>query len=180
MTMPGSACRRHRNALIDFVDRRERSAGTPAALDHLARCERCESEMAEYALTIVALRRAGREIAAYAVPAATVARVVPRAPRQSGWSWRMQVGGLLTGAAIVGLVILPRGPMSAAYGDGSQSDSHTSRTSSWRLAESRLARTADVPSMSIPNLPPRYPDGLTRPWKEVPATDATPREPIAS
>ena len=137
--------------------------------------------MAEFALTIVALRRAGREIAAYAVPSATVARIVPRDPApQSGWSWRMQVGSLLTGAAIVGLVILPRGPMSATYGDGVQSDAHASRTSSWRVAESRLARTPDVRSMSIPTLPPRYPDGLTRPWKEVPATDATPREPTAS
>ena len=34
--------------------------------------------------------------------------VVPPTPRPSGWSWRLQVGGLLTCAAIVGLVVLPR------------------------------------------------------------------------
>ena len=105
-----AACRRHRTALIDFVDRRERGPKTPAALDHLARCERCEREMAEFALTIVALRRAGRELAAVPVPCADVARVVPPTPRPSGWSWRLQVGSLLTCAAIVGLVVLPRPP----------------------------------------------------------------------
>ncbi len=77
------ACRRHRPVLVDFVDRRERGPRTPAALDHLARCERCEQEMAEYALTIVALRRAGREIAAFPVPRGhpapgAVAGVAPR------------------------------------------------------------------------------------------------------
>jgi anti-sigma factor RsiW len=178
--MSGSACRRHRNALIDFVDRRERTAGTPAALDHLARCERCEHEMAEFALTIVALRRAGREIAAFEVPGASVARIAPPSPRSSGWSWRLQVGSLLTCAAIVGLVILPSGPTSASYGDGTQSDARSTRLIPWRVAESRLARMPDVRSVSIVTLPQRYPDGLTRPWKEVPASDATPREQTAS
>ena len=69
------ACRRHRPVLVDFVDRRERGPRTPAALEHLARCERCEEEMADYALTIVALRRAGREIAAFPVPAGIPRRV---------------------------------------------------------------------------------------------------------
>jgi hypothetical protein len=171
---PGSACRRHRTALIDFVDRRERGPRTPAALDHLERCERCERDMAAYALTIVALRRAGRELAAVPVPVADVARVVPPTPRPKGWSWRLQVGGLLTGAAIVGILVLPR-PASSPV-DAGLSETRSAPTAAWRIAESRLAARPDVrPIAAIGSLPPRYPDGLTRPWKEVPTTDASQR-----
>ena len=177
-----AACRRHRTALIDFVDRRERGPKTPAALDHLARCERCEREMAEFALTIVALRRAGRELAAIPVPCADVARVVPPTPRPSGWSWRLQVGSLLTCAAIVGLVILPHGlPASSSPGDGIVTDSRAVPTAAWRSAESRLAARPDVrPMAAVGSLPRRYPDGLNGPWKEVPTTDATQRGPEPS
>jgi hypothetical protein len=179
--VPGSACRRHRTALIDFVDRRERGPRTPAALDHLARCQRCEDDMAGYALTIVALRRAGRELAAVPVPVADVTRVVPPAPRPSGWSWRLQVGGLLTCAAIVGLVVLPRPPSSTSPDAGALSEFRPAPAAAWRLAESRLAARPDVrPMAAIGTLPPRYPDGLTRPWKEVPATDASQHGPEPS
>ena len=49
--------------------------------------------MADYALTIVALRRAGRELAAVPVPVVDVMCVMPPNPRPSGWSWRLQIGG---------------------------------------------------------------------------------------
>ena len=181
MIVPGSACRRHRTALIDFVDRRERGPRTPAALDHLARCERCEDDMAGYALTIVALRRAGRELATVPVPVVDVMRVIPPTPRPSGWLWRLQVGGLLTCAAIVGLVVLPRPPSSTSPAAGAGLDSRSAPAAAWRTAESRLAARPDVrPMAAVGSLPPRYPDGLTRPWKEVPATDASQRGPAPS
>ncbi len=173
-----AACRRHRTALIDFVDRRERGPKTPAALDHLARCERCEREMAEFALTIVALRRAGRELAAVPVPCADVARVVPPTPRPRGWSWRLQVGSLLTCAAIVGLVVLPRPPSSTSLDAGALWKYRLAPAAAWRVAEAHLAARPDEPSVAaVGTMPPRYPDGLIRPWKEVPATDATQRGP---
>jgi anti-sigma factor RsiW len=179
MIAPGAACRRHRTALIDFVDRRERGPRTPAALEHLERCERCEREMAAYALTIVALRRAGRELAAAPVPVADVAQVVPPTPRPSGWTWRLQVAGLLTCAAIVGLVILPR-PTSTSL-DAGLSQARPVPAAAWRLAESRLAARPDVaPVAAYSSLPPRYPDGLIGPWKEVPTTDASQRGPDPS
>jgi hypothetical protein len=43
--------------------------------------------------------------------------------------------------------------------------------------EHRLAVTPDTaPIAAVRSLPPRYPEGLLRPWKEVPTTDATARE----
>lgn len=48
---------------------------------------------------------------------------------------------------------------------------------SWQSVERRLARSADVaPVAAVRPLPPRYPEGQTRPWKEVPPTDAAARE----
>ena len=175
------ACRRHRPVLVDFVDRRERGPRTPAALEHLARCERCEQEMAEYALTIVALRRAGREIAAFPVPAGIPRRVPSPAMRRDRWSWRLQAGGLLTCAAIVGLVILPHGPTSISPSGAAEPVNRSAVATPWLVAESRLAARPDLRSMAaVGNLPSRYPEGLTRPWKEVPATDATQRGPEPS
>jgi anti-sigma factor RsiW len=56
-------CRKHRAALIDFVDRRELGASAEAALAHLERCSRCVSELEATALTIMALRRLGEALA---------------------------------------------------------------------------------------------------------------------
>jgi len=50
-------------------------------------------------------------------------------------------------------------------------------SASWRLAEAHLALTPDTASFSARGMtvPPRYPDGLLRPWKEVSETDVVPR-----
>jgi hypothetical protein len=181
--MPGSACRRHRTALIDFVDRRERGPRTPAALDHLARCQRCEDDMADYALTIVALRRAGRELAAVPVPVADVTRVVPSEPRPSGWSWRLQVGGLVTCAAIVAMLIVPGATIRTSPDGGLLSDSGPGRTDAASLssmeparrAEARLAAFPDIDSYAAAAGAPAN-SIIRRPSrKEVPQTDARPR-----
>jgi hypothetical protein len=51
------------------------------------------------------------------------------------------------------------------------------KAAEWRVAEFRLASAPDRPSFAESGaLPPRYPEGRTRPWKEVFPTDATPRE----
>ena len=170
------ACRRHRAALLDFVDRRERGPKTPAALDHLERCDRCEREMAEYALTIVALRRAGRELAAVPVPATSAMRI-RTAPGRDRWSWRLQAGSMLTATAIAAVLIVP-GLSSTRVDEvdpGSPVRVHT--VEPWRSAEARLAALPDTPSYAAiqQSLPQRYPDGRIRPWKEVPRSDAIPR-----
>lgn len=137
--------------------------------------------MADYALTIVALRRAGRELATVPVPVVDVMRVIPPTPRPSGWSWRLQVGGLVTCAAIVGLVVLPRPPASASLDAGAPSKSRSAPAAAWRVAEAQLAARPDEESVAAAgSLPLRYPDGLIRPWKEVPATDASQRGPAPS
>jgi predicted anti-sigma-YlaC factor YlaD len=52
-------CVVHRPALVDFVERRAVGPDSPAALDHLARCGRCERELSEVAQAVIALRRLG-------------------------------------------------------------------------------------------------------------------------
>ena len=179
MTGLAHACRPHRGVLEALVERGERGPTVGAALDHLETCATCERDLTELALTVAALRRAGRELRAAAVPQPSPARVAALAvPRRTGWSWRIQLGGLLTGAAIAALVVVPR----AGTGVPRRRRTRSSRpeppsSASWRLAEAHLALTPDTASFSARGMtvPPRYPDGLLRPWKEVSQTDVVPR-----
>ncbi len=172
------ACRTHRQVLVDLVDHRERGAGTAAALDHLDMCESCEREITELALTIAALRRAGAAYRALAVPDAPRAAVVARAARQRHrpWSWRMQLSGLVTSAAIAALLVAPHVGLMPQR-PAPDRPQVPAGIVSWQAVEHRLAISPDVaPVASVRSLPPRYPEGLTRPWKEVPSTDAAARE----
>jgi len=170
-------CRSHRDALEALIAHGERDEATPAALDHLARCTACERDLTELALTVAALRRAGRELRTAPVPTPPPGRVAAlTTSRRMGWSLRLQLGGLLTGAAIAALVVVPRtGTTVRSTGDALES-ARPAVTAVWRLAESRIAAEPDTPSFSAPGTgPARYPDGLIRAWKEVSHTDATPR-----
>jgi anti-sigma factor RsiW len=177
MTGRTATCRRYRRALEEFVDRGEHGPSTATALEHLSRCRTCEREMTELALTIAALRRAGRDLRAAPVPVIAPARVAALTVRpRSPWSFRLQLGSLVTGAAIAALVVLPQaGGLSRPVSDALSPAQATA--AGWRVAEFRLAAAPDRPSFAAPSaLPPRYPEGRTRPWKEVFPTDATPRE----
>ena len=179
MSTLARACRPHRAVLVALVVVGEGGPTIGAALDHLVACAACERELTELALTIAALRRAGRELRAAPVPDPAHARVAAMAaPRRTGWSWRMQLGGLLTGAAIAALVVIPRSGGGLPVASDALEPAPPAVTASWRLAEAHLAKTPDTPPFSAreTNVPPRYPDGLLRPWKEVPQTDAVPRE----
>ena len=171
-------CRRHRGPLEAFVERGERGPATAAALDHLDACRLCERELTDLALTAAALRRAGRELRQMPVPAPARGRVVALAvPSRDRWSWRLQLGGLLTGAAIAALVVVPHSTRSEPLAGDSLAQVRTTQAIPWRAAEARLAEAPDEPSFAAPStLPPRYPEGLSRPWKEVFPADATPRE----
>ncbi len=179
MTGLAHACRPHRGVLEALVERGERGPAIGAALDHLEACATCERDLTELALTVAALRRAGRELRAAPVPQPAPARIAALAvPRRTGWSWRMQLGGLLTGAAIAALVVVPRAGTGIPVSSDALEPGRPPVTASWRLAEAHLARTPDTASFSARGMtiPPRYPDGLLRPWKEVPQSDAMPRE----
>ncbi len=162
---------------MDFVDHRERGPATPAALDHLAVCPRCERDLTEVALTIAALRRVGHELGGVPVPEARPALILARSgPPQRRWAWRLELGGLVTGAAIAALLVVPHAGPAPIQPDAAPAAPPTATTVIWRDAEARLAVRPDLPPRSaVTTLPPRYPEGLTRPWKEVPTTDATPR-----
>jgi anti-sigma factor RsiW len=173
MTGVPFACRPYRATLEALVEHGERGLLTPAALDHLGVCAACERDLTSLALTVAALRRAGREVQRAPVPAPSRARLAAlAAPRGTPWPWRLQLGGLLTGAAIAALVVLPgTGRPTSWTGDAVE----PARTvvATWRMAEVRLATGPDTPSFSAPGaVPPRYPEGRLRPWKEVPASDA--------
>ena len=171
------ACRPHRASLEALVAHDERGPATAAALDHLSTCAACEHDLTQLALTVAALRHAGRELRAAPVPAPSRSSVAALAtPRRTGWSLRLQLGGLLTGAAIAALVVVPRTGSALPSTSDALGNSRPAITAGWRIAESRLAAEPDSPSFSaVGTLPPRYPEGLLRPWKEVSSTDATPR-----
>ena len=179
------SCRRHRPVLVDLVDRGERGPATAAALDHLALCADCERELTEMALTIAALRRAGNAYRALRVPDAgaegvrVASALRPPAPtrRRPDWSRRLQLGGLLAGAGIAAMVVAPQiGLMPVRQITDPAPASRPAAAAMWQQAERRLAATPDPGTRAVLVLPPRYPEGLLRPWKEVPATDATTRE----
>lgn len=179
MIRRATACDRHRPALLDFVDRGERGPGTPAALDHLATCDLCERELTEIALAIIALRRVRNEARAVPVPVPSSERVAHLvAGRADPWRWRLQLGGLLASAAIAAIIVAPR------VGVGPSTDAAVSLMPArpaaaiiWRAAEDRIAAAPDSPPVAqAGTLPLRYPEGQSRPWKEVLPTDATPRE----
>ena len=184
MTRTPAACRTFRPVLVDLVDHGERGAGTAAAPDHLDVCGACEREITELALTIAALRRAGAAYRALEVPdrppagtprPAAIARGA--APRRGPWSWRMQLGGLMTSAAIAALLVAPRVGLVPQRPAPDRAPQLPAGVVSWQAVEHRLAVSPDIaPVATVRSLPPRYPEGLTRPWKEVPSTDAAARE----
>jgi hypothetical protein len=166
--------------LVDLVDHGERGPATASALDHLDTCRPCEREITELALTIAALRRAGAAYRSLAVPEAPRRAAIAAAsvPRRRAWSWRLQLGGLVTSAAIAALMVAPRvGVVPVRPVAAAPVPQHPARVVTWQAVEHRLAVTPDVaPVATVRSLPPRYPEGLTRPWKEVPPTDAAARE----
>jgi anti-sigma factor RsiW len=102
----GRRCDHHREALLDFVDRREVSPGTGAALDHLARCEECVQELEITALAIVGLRRLYDEVAAVEPPVDAWARLRKRIdrPNRPTYSLRSPVLGSIVASALVAAI----------------------------------------------------------------------------
>ncbi len=106
---PAWSCAHHRAALLDFVDRREQGPATDAALAHLDRCRACESELTEIALAIAALRRLHAEVRTAEPPRDAWARLRAHVGRRpvAPWRWRLGIGGLMTSALLVGVLVGP-------------------------------------------------------------------------
>ncbi len=184
MTGRRGDCRVHRPALLALAEHRERGPGTPAALEHLAICRSCEEEAVGIALTVAALRRAGATYRRLPVPATAAVLRVPPGAGHGRWAWRLQLGSLAAGAALAAIVVMPRaGPPTAPAGQASPhviTPVQAPGVQQWQAAERRLASSPEsgpqiVISAGPGTLPPRYPDTMLRPWKEVAAPDATAR-----
>jgi hypothetical protein len=105
----GRDCHRHRSALTDFVDRRERGPATEAALEHLDRCDACVWDLEATAMTIMALRRLHDDAAPLEPPADAWDRLRARVerPRAAVWRWRASLAGVAVGAGLVGTLLAP-------------------------------------------------------------------------
>jgi hypothetical protein len=102
-------CRRHRPALIDFVDRGEIGDGTASALVHLDRCDRCTSELEATVLTITALRRIGDEAARIEPLADAWPRLRARLDRWRPLRWAVMspTTGMVMSVALVAMLVAP-------------------------------------------------------------------------
>jgi hypothetical protein len=104
------ACVVYRPALLDFVERRTLGPDSPAALDHLARCERCERDLSEVAQTIIALRRLGERARQVEAPAdgwPTLRERLERSQRaadEAARRLRRAFGSAIVGIAVVAVV----------------------------------------------------------------------------
>lgn len=104
-----TACARHRDALLAFVDRRETGPETDAALDHLERCRGCVRDLEATALAVAVLRRLEREARAVEAPPDSWERLHARVDRPRGPIWRTwsSLAGLAVGAGLVGAFLAP-------------------------------------------------------------------------
>ena len=103
-------CRRHRDALVDFIDRRAIGPLTASALDHLSRCRACERELESTALAIAALRRRYEEMRTAEPRPDAWLRLRSRIdrPRTALWRWRTTMAGIAVSAGLVGTLLAPQ------------------------------------------------------------------------
>lgn len=101
------SCRRHRAALVDFVDRGELRETAEAAFAHLERCARCVSELETTALTITALRRLGDALARQEPPPDAWPRLrIQIESRGTNRSWlRSARASHLVGVGLIGCLV---------------------------------------------------------------------------
>lgn len=128
-------CERHRPALTDWVEHRADGPMTPPAFDHLARCRRCERELTEIALTVIALRRLGDRASRAEVPTDgwhdLRARVESsRSQARPGGRSRWALVGSMLGPAMVAVLVLRVAVSAAPVGVGWTGDGLTGPTTS--------------------------------------------------
>ncbi len=104
-----SGCMRHRAELLALGERAERGPYTDAALDHLARCRRCEEDLTEIMLAGHAVRRLLAEAATVDPPVEAWERLRTRVQRPvaSAWRARTSLAGVIVGAGLVAALVGP-------------------------------------------------------------------------
>jgi hypothetical protein len=102
-------CRRHRSALLDFVDRGEIASSTADALAHLDRCARCTAELETTVLAITAVRRLGAEVARAEPSPDAWPRLRARITRWSRVRWAIlsPTAGMAISVALVAILVAP-------------------------------------------------------------------------
>lgn len=106
---PSSPCRRHREVLVDFVDRGAGSEPTGAALAHLDTCRRCREELSETLQAITALRRMAAETNVTRPSDDVWTRIRMRIdrPRAPAWVARVSMGSLVVASAVAAMLLAP-------------------------------------------------------------------------
>jgi hypothetical protein len=164
-------CRRHQEALLAFVDRREVGPTTDGALAHLDRCDRCGAELVDVAQAIHAMRTIGREAAMLEPPAGDwpvlAARV--RRPGEPAWRWRMPLAGLVASAAVVALLVGPGSVWRTRPVTMQEAGTDPVLLADRRAESIRLERhyqryrvpitVVEQPAYTPSSVPPIYPDG---------------------
>ncbi len=187
MTHVAGSCRRHRPALIDFLDRGEIGPSTGDALAHLDRCDQCTADLESTMLTITALRRLGDEAAVMEPAADAWPRLRARIGgwRQVRWSFASPRVGTVMSALVVALIVGPLqfGQAAVPSSVGVPSPDRGRVSVQERVAEAAyIARRGVFPATSVSaptssdfgmttddttTIPRKYPDNIKPDRKEV-------------
>lgn len=177
----GGGCRRHRPALLDFVDRGEITPDTGSALGHLDRCQRCMNELESTVLAITALRRLGEEAARAEPRSDAWPRLRDRLDRWRPVRWAIMspTTGMVMSVALVAMLVAPL-RVGGAGGLGSDPSLAPTDRSAAALLERRveakyistMTRKGTLPATvaavrSTGAIPKSYPDGIRPDRKEV-------------
>ena len=181
-------CRRHRAALLDFVDHGQIGPPTADALAHLEVCDACMAMLGSTVLAIAALRRLGDE-AGRAEPSLDSwprlrTRLIARHP--SRVSIASPLGGMVMTIALAAVLVAPlrlsHGPATDQVGSSVETSDAGSPAliAVYSSSARRGTDGSNSPdsSRSRPGIQPRliYPDGDGRPAdKEVPSNRPTVR-----
>lgn len=180
------ACRRHHQALVDFVDRGEVGPSTGDALAHLDRCDRCTGDLEATVLTITALRRLGEDVARIEPPADAWPRLRDRIDRWRPRRWLVMSPtiGTVMSALLVAVIVGPLqfGSANLAATAASAPEERGRVSPEERRAEAAyIARRGIAPGVTAASttstfrvdivdtstLPRKYPDNFRPERKEV-------------
>ena len=180
-------CRRHRAALLDFVDHGQIGPPTADALAHLEGCDSCTEMLDSTVLAIAALRRLGDDAARIEPPLDSWPRLRVRltARRPGRVAIVSPLGGMVMTIALAALLVAPLRLSRSAATDlvGGSADSSDPTSSAVTVIYSSSARrgtdgsnSPDVPKSRV-GIQPKFinPDGSRPAEKEVPSSRSTVR-----
>jgi hypothetical protein len=173
----GSACARHRPALVDFVDHAEIGPATADALRHLDDCTRCTADLEAIVQTITVLRRIGDEAGRLEPAADAWPRLRDRLTRWRPAPWRIMspVAGMAMSLALVAVLVPFRlgstggGPAASPNLDRVVPTPAERRIEANYIATPHQGVLPDLNSTarSTGSLPRKYPDDTRPERKEV-------------